>query len=153
VAFVISLLLAWTVKYAFIDSWILVKMMSSYMQVVPTTQITFDLYGKLCGLSTKFKELWQKGGSPTTASAPISQPEASPAPISQPEASPAPISRPETPPASIFQPEASPVPVSASTANGGGEEASATLFCPNCGSRLNATAVFCGSCGAKVAES
>lgn len=61
VAFVISLFLAWTVKYAFIDSWILVKMMSSYMQVVPNTQITFDLYGKLGGLSKKFKELFRKG--------------------------------------------------------------------------------------------
>lgn len=61
VAFVISLLLAWTVKYAFIDSWILVKMMSSYMQAVPNTQITFDLYGKLGGLSKKFKELFRKG--------------------------------------------------------------------------------------------
>ncbi|MCL1938624.1 MAG: zinc ribbon domain-containing protein [Candidatus Azobacteroides sp.] len=66
VAFVISLLLAWTVKYAFVDSWILVKMMSSYMQIAPTTQITFDLYGKLCGWSTKFKELWQKGGGQTS---------------------------------------------------------------------------------------
>jgi hypothetical protein len=62
-AFVLSLLLAWTMKYAFIDSWILVKMMSSYMQVAPTTPITFDLYGKLSGMSAKFKELWQKGGS------------------------------------------------------------------------------------------
>lgn len=61
VAFVISLFLAWTVKYAFIDSWILVKMMSSYMQVVPNTQITFDLYRKLGGLSKKFKELFKKG--------------------------------------------------------------------------------------------
>ncbi len=33
-AFIISLLFAYTVKYAFIDSWILVKMMSSYMQVL-----------------------------------------------------------------------------------------------------------------------
>lgn len=60
-AFVISILLACTIKYAFIDSWILVKMMSSYMQVVPTTQITFDLYGKLSALSGKFKELLRKG--------------------------------------------------------------------------------------------
>ena len=54
-AFIISLLFAYTVKYAFIDSWILVKMMSSYMQVAPATQVTFDLYGKLSGLSGKFK--------------------------------------------------------------------------------------------------
>lgn len=60
IAFVISVLLAYTIKYAFIDSWILVKMMSSYMQVIPTTQISFDLYGKLCGLSSKFRELFDK---------------------------------------------------------------------------------------------
>jgi hypothetical protein len=77
VAFVLSLLLAWTVKYAFIDSWILVKMMSSYMEAVPTTAITFDLYGKLCNLSGKFKELWQKGGG---QSQPAPAPEAVPAP-------------------------------------------------------------------------
>jgi len=77
VAFVISLLLSWTVKYAFIDSWILVKMMSSYMQAVPATQITFDLYGKLCGMSSKFKELLQKGGNQTSFT-----PTATPAPIS-----------------------------------------------------------------------
>ncbi len=76
VAFVIALFFAWTVKYAFIDSWILVKMMSSYMQVAPTTVITFDLYGKLSQLSGKFRELYNKGG----ASAPPVQPR----PIQQP---------------------------------------------------------------------
>ena len=75
VAFVLSLLLAWTVKYAFIDSWILVKMMSSYMEAVPATAITFDLYGKLCNLSGKFKELLQKGGGQ-----PAPVPETVPAP-------------------------------------------------------------------------
>lgn len=40
VAFVISALLAWSVKYAFIDSWTLVKMMCGYMRVVPTTMST-----------------------------------------------------------------------------------------------------------------
>lgn len=62
VAFILSVLLAWTVKYAFIDSWILVKMMCSYMQVAPTTVITFDLYGRLSGLSGKFKELFKRSG-------------------------------------------------------------------------------------------
>lgn len=61
-AFVISTLLACTIKYAFIDSWILVKMMSCYMQIAPTTQVTFDLYGKFSLLSSKFKELFSKGG-------------------------------------------------------------------------------------------
>ena len=73
-AFIISLLFAYTVKYAFIDSWILVKMMSSYMQVAPATQVTFDLYGKLSGFSGKFKELFKKGNempqpNPTATSA------------------------------------------------------------------------------------
>ena len=65
VAFVISLLFAYSVKYAFIDSWILVKMMSSYMSVAPSTRITFDLYGKLSGMSAKFKKLLDKGGDAT----------------------------------------------------------------------------------------
>lgn len=74
IGFIISLLFAYTVKYAFIDSWILVKMMSSYMQVAPATQVTFDLYGKLSGLSGKFKELFKKGNempqpNPTATSA------------------------------------------------------------------------------------
>jgi hypothetical protein len=61
IAFVISCLFAWAIKYAFIDSYILVKMMTSYMEAAPTTQITFDLYSKLCGLSGKFKELFNRG--------------------------------------------------------------------------------------------
>jgi hypothetical protein len=76
IAFTLSLMLAWTVKYAFIDSWILVRMMSSYMQAVPSTPITFDLYGKLCGLSSKFRELWHKGGAQTgAASSPVPAPD------------------------------------------------------------------------------
>lgn len=61
VAFLISCFFAWAVKFAFIDSWILVKMMTSYMEAAPNTQITFDLYEKLSGLSGKFKELLNKG--------------------------------------------------------------------------------------------
>lgn len=69
IAFVISCLLAWAIKYAFIDSYILVKMMTSYMEAAPTTQITFDLYSKLCGLSAKFKELFNKGKEEQPAAA------------------------------------------------------------------------------------
>ena len=61
IAFCLSLLIAWVVKFAFIDSWILVKMMVSYMEVAPSTEITFDLYDKFCDLSGRFKELFQKG--------------------------------------------------------------------------------------------
>ncbi len=61
VAFILAAFLAYGIKFAFIDSWILAKMMTSYMGAVPGTVISFDLYGKLCGLSAKFKELFQKG--------------------------------------------------------------------------------------------
>jgi len=59
-AFVIAVLVAWAVKFAFIDSWILVKMMVDYINAATTTVITYDLYDKLCGLSGKFKDLVQK---------------------------------------------------------------------------------------------
>jgi hypothetical protein len=61
VGFLLALFVAVAVKTAFIDSYIMVKMMVSYMEVAPTTEITFDLYGKLCGWSAKFKELFNKG--------------------------------------------------------------------------------------------
>ena len=48
-------------KFAFIDSYIMIRMMSAYMEMAPSTVITFDLYSKLCGLSSKFKELFEKG--------------------------------------------------------------------------------------------
>lgn len=61
IAFLLACLIAWTLKYAFIDSWILVNMMIAYMDVAPSTQITFDLYNKLCNLSSYFRELFNKG--------------------------------------------------------------------------------------------
>ena len=61
VAFLLACLIAWVVKFAFMDSYIMCQMMVSYMQVAPTTVITFDLYSKLCSISSKFKELFNKG--------------------------------------------------------------------------------------------
>ena len=61
VAFVLSLLIALAIKFAFIDSFILTRTMAAYMGVAPTTVISYDLYSKLSGLSSKFKELWNKG--------------------------------------------------------------------------------------------
>ena len=61
IAFAIAILIAMAIKYAFIDSLILARTMVAYMGVAPTTVITFDLYGKLSVISSKFKELWNKG--------------------------------------------------------------------------------------------
>lgn len=62
---VIILLIAFTlaiaIKTAFIDSYMMIRMMVKYMQLTQTTQISFDLYGKLCGMSKKFKQLFEKG--------------------------------------------------------------------------------------------
>ncbi|MED9904479.1 MAG: hypothetical protein UFG06_09880 [Lachnospiraceae bacterium] len=60
-AFFIALMFAAVIRSAFVDSYMMVKMMVSYMEVAPSTQITFDLYDKLCKLSGKFKSLFNKG--------------------------------------------------------------------------------------------
>ncbi len=60
VAAVIALFVGVTIKSAFIDTYVMVKMMVVYMEVAPSTELSFDLYEKLCGLSAKFKELFDK---------------------------------------------------------------------------------------------
>ena len=81
IAFLLALLIAWVVKFAFMDSYIMCQMMVSYMQVAPATVITFDLYSKLCGISGKFKELFKKGQeeTPQTAQTAHAAPAAAPA--------------------------------------------------------------------------
>ena len=70
IAFLLACLIVWVLKFAFIDSYIMIQMMVTYMEVAPATQITFDLYGKLCNLSKSFKELFNKGQAEGGASAP-----------------------------------------------------------------------------------
>ena len=65
VAFIIACFTAWAVKSAFMDSYMMVRMMVSYMQEAPSTVITFDLYDKLCGWSDKFKKLFDRGKKET----------------------------------------------------------------------------------------
>ena len=60
-ALLFSCLIAWMVKFAFIDSYILCQMMAGYLKAAPNTPVTFDLYTKLCSLSASFKELFRKG--------------------------------------------------------------------------------------------
>lgn len=60
-AIILALIIAITLKSAFIDSWMMIKMMTSYMEVAPGTEISFELYEKLCKLSAKFKKLFEKG--------------------------------------------------------------------------------------------
>lgn len=122
VAFLLACLIAWAVKFAFVDSYILCQMMTSYMEVAPTTQITFDLYSKLSGLSSSFKELFNKGQQeqPTPAYAGA-------------------LAAPAAPTA------AQSAPTMASPQSG-----VKPVFCGQCGAKNEPGTRFCGSCGAKM---
>lgn len=61
-AVVLGFMVALTLKEAFIDSYIMCQMLTVFVQVAPQTELSVDLYGKLCGLSSKFKEMWQNAG-------------------------------------------------------------------------------------------
>lgn len=68
IAFLIACLIVWVIKFAFIDSYIMINMMTTYMSAAETTEISYDLYDKLCGLSSKFKELFNKGKNESAGS-------------------------------------------------------------------------------------
>lgn len=68
IAFFLSCFITGVLKFAFLDSYILCETMAGYMQVAPSTEITFNLYDKLCGISAKFKELFTKGQAESTPS-------------------------------------------------------------------------------------
>jgi hypothetical protein len=149
VAFLIAVLVAWAVKKAFIDSYMMVKMMVSYMEVAPSTQITFDLYNKLCGLSTKFKQLFDKGKEETpalqsaSAKTPVPAKASIPAPAKAISSTKAPAPVPEKAPVPAKTPAKTPVP--AKTPAKGKQ-----VFCTSCGAKNESGAKFCSSCGAKL---
>ncbi|MDR3288627.1 MAG: zinc ribbon domain-containing protein, partial [Peptococcaceae bacterium] len=127
VAFVIALLIALAIKFAFIDSLILVRTMAAYMEDAPTTVLAFDLYGKLCGISAKFKELWNKGQQEQPTPQPTPQPAYAPA---------APAD----------------VPVGSQDRQTAQDDASEEkpVFCGQCGAKNRRGTKFCGKCGNKL---
>lgn len=60
VAVMLTMMIVLIVKSAVMDSYTMVCMVCTYMQVAPSTEITFDLYDKLCNLSSKFRNLFQR---------------------------------------------------------------------------------------------
>lgn len=124
VAFVLAFLVATVVKSAFLDSYILAKTMTAYMEVAPSTQITFDLYGKLCNVSNKFKELFNKGKEESDYGT-SAQPE---------QEYPTPLSSPSTLPTEAEHHTSS----------------SDCVFCANCGTKTGGGVKFCSKCGAKL---
>lgn len=133
VAFLLACLIAWVMKFAFIDSYIMIEMMVTYMQVAPSTEITFDLYSKLSGFSRSFKELFQKGqqGEPAAA-APFSP--AGSAPF-------APAGSAPFAPAGSAPTAATPAP---------SMSFDRPVFCGQCGAKNDPGTRFCASCGSKI---
>jgi len=127
-AFVFACFVAWLIKKAFIDSYMMVKMMVSYMEEAPRTVITFDLYTKLCGLSRKFKELFDKGQKEDPI--PRSVQTAAPAMAAPTMQTPTMAARPSAPAAAA-----------------GGDR---PVFCGECGARNARGTKFCGGCGKPI---
>ncbi len=125
-AFVIACLLTWVAKFAFMDSYIMISMMHTYMQVASSAPVAYDLYGKLSGISGKFKQLFQKGreeeaqAGAAPAEAPAYAAPAQGAPV---------YAQPET------APQAAPMQ---------------KVFCSQCGTANAAGVKFCSHCGAKM---
>ena len=152
-AFILACLIAWVVKFAFLDSYVLCQTMAGYMAVAPSTQITFDLYGSLCRISSSFKEMWEKakaeGGY---SSEPGYAAPAYDAPTYEESNYEVPAS--ETP---VYQTPASneaagemPVVYEAAQAPQTPARRSRGKFCGNCGAKNESTAGFCGNCGARL---
>ena len=152
IAFLLACFITWILKFAFLDSYILCQTMAGYMEVAPTTQITFDLYGKLCGISGKFKELFNKGKQEEAqmqsqanmqnnmnaeANATANAFNGQNAYAGQTA---------EAPPQAQPQYTAPPQQQSAPPQN----EAPKPAFCGNCGTKITAGTAFCGNCGAKL---
>lgn len=120
IAFMISLMLAWSIKYAFVDSWIMVKMVHRYMGLAQENPPAIDLYGKLSEWSDRFKELLSKGKEEAPAEPAADAPAApaeSPAALPDvPAPTPAPADAPaESPAEPAAAPGAEPAPAPAPT--------------------------------------
>ena len=124
-AFLLACLIAWVVKFAVMDSYIMIQMMAVYMGVAPQTTLSFDLYGNLCKISSSFKELFQKGQAETPAQGAYATANAAPAG------------------AAYAAPAAAPtIPQQAAGAK--------PVFCGQCGAKNEPGTKFCGACGAKM---
>ncbi len=143
-AFLLAMLVAIVIKAAFIDSYMMVKMMVSYMEVAPSTQITYDLYDKLCGLSSKFRELFGKA----KAEGPVNvQPAMANASYAQPVMANAAPNYQQTAPVQNVAPAQDPAPAQGMAPMQ--NPAPAPKFCPACGQPVNG-GKFCNHCGAQL---
>src|SRR5690606_1496504 len=60
IAWALTVAFVLVLKWAILDSIIMIYLMTSYLKVAYGAQPSYDLYGKLQGMSKKFKELFGK---------------------------------------------------------------------------------------------
>jgi len=129
IGFVIAVFLAITIKYAFMDSLILIRTMVAYMGVAPSTELKTDLYGNLCKMSSKFRELFNKG-----------QEEEGKPQFEEQSASPS-----DTSLSGLINKGKE--KLSSALDSPSQESGGDTVFCTECGKKNNKGSKFCGSCG------
>jgi len=118
VALVIGVTVAFAIKRAFIDSWVMISMLVTFLDVAPTTELRVDMYGKLSSMSPAFRDMTNRakneiGGDPFA-----------PAPVA---ASFAP------PPVAPVAPSA---PATVFCGQCGARNAAGTRFCGECGQQV-----------------
>ncbi len=150
IAFLLACFITWVLKFAFLDSYILCQTMAGYMDVAPNTQITFDLYSKLCGISGKFKELFNKGKAEDQqlqSQANMQNNMNGETNINEGEA----LGTQENDQGEQAQtPTNSEAESAQQSVQPSDEEKPKATFCGQCGSKITAGSAFCGNCGAKV---
>lgn len=158
VSLILAAMVASVIRNAFIDSWILVKMMVTYMQVAPTTEITFDLYGKLCKLSSSFRKLFEKGeAEPQPAYAAAGGGAAAAPAAAMPAFDPQPVySQPAAPAQAAYQQPAQPTYAQPAYTQPTYQQPAAApqpqmYACGACGAHNPAGTTVCGSCGVTLA--
>lgn len=62
IALIAAICIVISLRDAFLGSYMMIYTMENFNKEVQTGKISVDLYGKLCGISKKFKELFEKGG-------------------------------------------------------------------------------------------
>lgn len=165
-AFLLALLIAWVVKFALVDSFILCQTMSAYMTAAQNTQITFDLYGMLSGISSDFRKLWEEGqkeapqqsayppygGAPQQSAQPVQQPVYPPyAPPQAPQTPQACPTAPAYPPYNgVPQQSAQPVQQPVYPPYAPPQVQQQYAICPRCGTANAQGSTFCGACGTRL---
>lgn len=74
IAYALTIAFVLVMKWAVLDSIIMIYMMTNYLKVAYGAQPSYDLYEKLSGMSKKFKELFGKAQEPQNTAANPAQP-------------------------------------------------------------------------------